>query len=215
MRAVGGLFVLLALSGCKPRKEPEKTPAEVASSLLGDVSPLDTASSLPPGVGREPWDPALCDVAPEADKSASFGDLTFTGACPFHHRGPATCRGREDDYYAVIRRKLADGSSVELFLNVEFFTGPGTYEKKAELLVLIRRGQSLYRWSNMQGTATLGYAEGGVSAQGKHTEQASSPTPTLVTLSPTELAAEPGTPTRGVIGVSGTIGCVLKKTPGQ
>jgi hypothetical protein len=212
----GALYIVFAIVSlaCKSRPETEKTPAQVASSLVDDVSPLDTASALPLPAQQEPWDPALCDVAPEPDKGASFSDLTFAGTCPFRHRGPATCRARGDDYYAIIRRKLRDGNEVELYINVEYYTGPGTYEKKAETLVLIRRGQSLYRWSNQQGTLTLGFGEGGMSAASKRATQAQAGTPTLVDLATTDLAAEPGTPTRGTIVVSGTIGCVLKAPPG-
>lgn len=212
MRA--SILAVAAIVACDSKKEREKTPAEVASALVGnDVSPLDVASATPAMYG-EPWDPALCDVVPEKEKSASLSDLTATGACAFVHHGTAVCSGTGDDYYALIQRRLADGSELAFHLNVEAYTGAGTYEKKSQVLVLVRRGQVLYRWSNDEGTATLGFAEGGgVSSTPHHVPDPQGATPTIVHIDPIELRAEPGTPTRGTIKLEGTIACVLKKPP--
>lgn len=205
--------VLVSAPACKSKPEPEKTPAQVASALVDDVSPLDVASAMPAAVAQEPWDPALCDLVPEREKAASFGELDVSGACSFKHQSPAKCNARGDDYYAIIERKLTDGSTVELYLNVEAYTGAGVYEKKGQILVLVRRGQSLYRWSNQESTVTLGFTEGGVSSEEKNVPKAQGATPTSVQIEPTVLPAEPGTATRGSIALRGTIGCTLKKRP--
>jgi hypothetical protein len=200
---------------CKSRPEPEKTPAQIASSLVPDVSPLDTASALPLAARQVPWEHGSCNVLPEVDRGASFSHLTFTGECAFEQLGPATCNGHGDDWYAVVQRKLADGNEVELYLNVEYYTGPGVYDRKVELLVLIRRGLSLYRWSNKQASVTLGFAEGGISPARKTTEQTGAGTPTVAQLREAVLEAEPGTATRGRIVLGGTIGCVLQEPVGR
>ena len=204
----------LAATSCKPRQEQAKpSPAQVASSLIDDVSPLDSASAVPIRKDQTPWDLDGCRVAPERDRGASFSELTFTGTCAFEHHGPATCHAAGDDYYAVLYRPLEDGNELELYINVEFYTGPGTYDRKVEVLALVRRGTSLYRWSNEQATVTLGYGQGGLSTSDKSAAQAQGGTPTTVQLAPTVLTAQPGTATRGTLTLTGIIGCQLKKAP--
>jgi len=204
---------VVVIGGCKSKPEPEKTPAQVASALVDDVSPLDQASAAPLAGVQEPWDPSTCDVVPERDKGASFSELDLHGACTFKHHGPALCKGRGDDFYALIHRKLSDGSELDLYLNVETYSGAGVYEKKGQLLVTVRRNQSLYRWSNQEATVTLGFQEGGVSSDDKNVPAAQGATPTMVTIAPVDLPAEPGTSTRGTIALAGNISCIIKKNP--
>jgi hypothetical protein len=230
-----GAVVLLALgacvSSCKSRAETERSPAQIASSLLGDhrepvqrdnssrgvedLSPLDSASALPAAPKQVPWQPAFCEVVPEAEQGASFSDLNVDGTCRFHYVARAECRGKADDYYAILERKLSGGYSLEVYINVEFYTGPGTYDRKVEILALVRRGLSLYRWSNQHASATLGFGEGGLSTSDPDAKQAEASTPTRVELPPIELAAEPGTATSGTITLSGSIGCKHRKRPGH
>jgi len=215
MRSRPLLFVSLALIACDSKKPVQKSPAETASALVGDdVSPLDVASALPAGVVGEPWDPALCDVVPEGDKTASRSDVRVSGACSFTHHGTALCDGTGDDYTALFQRGIADGSSVNLYVNVEGYSGAATYDKNVQVLVAVRRGDTLYRWSNDQATATLGSGEGGgVSSTPHNVPESQGATPTILRFPPTELLAQPGTPARGTIKVEGTIACVLKKKP--
>jgi hypothetical protein len=187
-----------------------KSSATEAPSLLDDPVPLGSGAALPALPLQTPWDPALCPPVPEPQAAAAFSDLTFGGTCAFRHEGRGVCRARGDDFYAIVRRKLADGSSAELFVNVEYYSGAGTYEKKVEILFIIQHGQSLYRWSNMQATMTLGMEGGGLSASDKLAYNAQGPTPLVAILPPTELEAEPGTKTSGKITLSGTIGCAPK-----
>lgn len=189
------LGLVLALGACKAQAEKKPTPAEVTSSLLDDVSPLDSASAMPTATGQAAWDPAFCDTAPEKERGASFSELAVTGTCNFQFTGSALCNARGDDYYAILRRKLRDGNELSIYINVEYYTGPGTYDRKVEMLALVRRGQALYRWSNTQATVTV--AESAMALE----------------LTPTILNAEPGTPTTGAITLAGPIGCVMKPLP--
>jgi hypothetical protein len=211
MRVLALFLAVVACASCKSRAEPQPSPAQIASSLLGDVSPLDSASALPLAPNQVPWQPAFCEVVPEAEKAGSFSDLTASGTCSFRYVGPAECRGKADDYYAIIERRLVGGYKLELYINVEYYTGPGTYDGKVEILALVRRGLSLYRWSIQHATATLGLGEGGLSTVDKDAKQAQATTPTVVQLPPVELAAEPGTPTSGTITLSGTLGCKMRR----
>lgn len=209
------LLALLAVAACDSKKQAQKSPSEVASALVGDdVSPLDVASATASN-GDAFWDPALCDVLPEKEKAASLSDVRISGACTFTHHGIAVCNANGDDYYATFQRQLADGSTVSFFVNVEFYTGAATYEKKVQILVSVRRGDALYRWSNDEATATLGSGEGGgVSAQNLHNvPEAQGATPTILHFPPTDMTAQPGTGSRGTMKVEGTIACVLKKKP--
>jgi hypothetical protein len=215
MRLLRASMVILAFSGCECRRDAtkEKPPSEIASSLLPDISPLDSASAMPVVGTQQPWDPAYCEVEPEGERTASFSELAVAGACAFDYHRAAICNAAGDDFYVLLRRRLADGHELELYINVEFYTGPGTYEKKVEIVALLRRGTSLYRWSNNETSVTLGTGLGGLSTSDKMAEQGQGGTPTTVQLVPTTLAAEPGTPARGEITLRGTIGCVLKKPP--
>ena len=199
MRKRISIFVIgLALVSCKSKSD-KPSPAAVASSLTEDLSPVDSASAIPVAPKQEPWSPKFCEAAPETESGKS--DLTVSGTCAFTQHALATCRARGDDYYVIVRRYMADGYELEIYFNIEFYTGPGTYEKKVEVAALMRRGLSLYRWSNMTATAT-------VSLEGDEKQ-----TPTVLKLERTELKPEPGTPTTGTITLDGTIRSLVKPLP--
>ena len=200
-RLGGALVVSAALLAATACKSSTSDPP-----LLDDPIPLGSGA-LPALPLQTPWDPALCPPLPEPAAAAAFSDFTFGGTCAFRHEGRAVCKARGDDFYAIVRRKLPDGSSAELFINVEYYIGAGTYEKNTEILFIIQHGQSLYRWSNMHATMTLGMEGGGLSASDKNAYNAQGPTPLVAILPVTELEAEPGTKTSGKITVGGTIGC--------
>lgn len=186
----------LALVACKAKSDK---PAPVASSLVEDLSPVDSASALPAPVKQEPWDPKFCEPAPETE--AANSELTVSGTCAFTQKALATCRARGDDYYSIVRRRLADGHELELYFNVEFYAAPGKYDKKVEVIALLRRGLSLYRWSNMEASVTLAL------------EGADKETPTLMSFDRMELKPEPGTTTAGTITIEGKVRCVPKPLP--
>jgi hypothetical protein len=192
------LAIGLAVVSCKSKSD-KPSPAAVTSSLTEDLSPVDSASAIPLAPKQEPWSPKFCEPAPETE--AGNNDLTVSGTCAFKQHVLASCRARGDDYYSIVRRKMVDGHELEIYLNLEFYTGPGTYEKKVEIIALMRRGLSLYRWSNMSTTATA-------LLEGDEKE-----TPTVVKLVPTELKPEPGTMTTGTITLEGTIRCVAMPLP--
>jgi hypothetical protein len=211
MKNALSLAIVLLGTSCKGRADVQKqTPAQVTSSLVGDVSPLDSAAAMIPRAGKqEPWDPTYCAVKPEPDEGASLSELTFSGTCAFHHRDPAACRAEGDDYYIILRHQLADGNEAEIFINVEHYAGAKAYEKKAEVLFLIRRNQSLYRWAKRNASVTLSFQEGGLSSADSPTDKVKERTPTVAQMPPTELVNEPGTSTSGKIVLSGTVRCVV------
>jgi hypothetical protein len=195
-------FALLAASSCKTNKtEP--------APVLEEPLPLGWDAALPALPLQMPWDPALCPPIAEPPAAAAFSDLTFGGTCAFRHEGRVICRARDDDFYAIVSRKLAEGSTAELFINVESYNGAGSYEGATEILFIIRHGQSLYRWSNMHASMVLGNEGGGISVKDKGAYAAQGTIPLVARLPLTELEPEPGTKTTGKITVGGMMGCAM------
>lgn len=199
LAAVALVAVAAAASACK---------SSAKKPLLDDISPLDSAAALPVLPQPVPWNPALCPPLPEREQTAAFSDLTFAGTCAFHHAGSVACNARGDDFYAIVHRKLEEGATADLYINVEFFSGAGTYAKTTEVLFIIQRGTSLYRWSNMHASMTLGtQGGGGLSASESLAYRGQGALPLVGQLEPMVLEPEPGTNTTGTISLSGTLGC--------
>src|SRR5262249_46236630 len=145
-------------------------------------------NKAPADASQAGWVSGTCDPVPEPDRAASFSDLAFSGECAFHQTGPAQCHGREDDFYLVAHRDLEGARQLTLYVNVERYSGPGVYENDAQVHVMIKDGESLYRWSAFRTSVSLGANPGGLSVSGL--SHASS-TVTVVTLPTVDLAAEP------------------------
>lgn len=208
VRAARTLLLALSLLAAPSCKASKTEPAPPASSL-DELVPLGSDAALPALPLQTPWDPALCPPIAEPPAAAAFSDLTFGGTCPFRHEGRVICRARDDDFYAIVRRKLAEGATAELFINVESYNGAGTYDGTTEILFVIRYGQSLYRWSNMHASMVLGAEGGGLSVRDKTAYGAQGTIPLVARLPLTELEPEPGTKTTGKITVGGMMGCAM------
>lgn len=137
--------------------------------------------------GGEPLPAAACPPEPEPPAAAG-SDLTFTGPCAFHQAGPAYCRAAADDFYVLLKRALPGGRSLDLYVDVEFYRGPGDYPE-AQTLLLIQDGTRLYTWSNFRTRATV------------------LPREAAVRMEPAELRPEAGRAGSGVIGMQGTVAC--------
>ena len=152
-----------------------------------------------------PWVRSYCAPLPEPTGTASFSDLTMTGECTMHTSLPVQCLALADDFYFTMVRPLEGGRSIELFVNVESYSGPGEYEHKAEVRILLKDKATLYQWVHYQTSVTLGSAE---LAGATGTFKSSAPPPVnFVVLKPTQLYAAPGTPASGFIDLSGTAVC--------
>jgi hypothetical protein len=158
----------------------------------------------PPDAGA-PWVTGMCKPRPEPDLPASFSDLTFSGECALHMALPVKCLAQGDDFYVAADRPLEGGRSLELFMNVESFSGAGEYEHKVEVRVIVKEGATLYQWVHYQVTASLGTSER-AGATGSFRTQSAAPV-TFLQLPAVSLYAAPGTATTGFITLEGTIGC--------
>jgi hypothetical protein len=73
--------------------------------------------------------------------------FTAAGPCAFQHQGRFTCEALGDDYYISMTRKAAGGSTLMVYINVEYFRGPGEY-KRAQMFLSVQDKKNIYRWSS-------------------------------------------------------------------
>src|SRR5262249_51695183 len=115
-------------------------------------------------------------------------DFSFAGPCAFRETSRAYCNATADDFYVVVQRPLPAGRTLDLYLDVEFYKGPGDY-RDAQALLIVQDRTTLYTWSNFR-------ANGAVRPGGAG-----------VRLERTELAPEAGRAGAGIETVSGTLAC--------
>jgi hypothetical protein len=91
----------------------------------------------------------------------SGSDADLAGPCPFHEAGSAYCHAVGDDFYVVRQRPLPAGRALDLYLDVEFYEGPGAY-RDTQTLLLVQEGTTLYTWSNFRMEVAVLPGEAGV-----------------------------------------------------
>ena len=157
---------------------------QAGGPAVGD-STLDP-EALGGGTGGTPLPADACP--PEPDTGPAGSDADFTGPCAFHQAGRAYCNATADDLYVVVQRSLPAGRTFALYIDVEFYKGPGDY-RDAQSLLIVQEGTTLYTWSNFRTTLTVLPREAGVR------------------LGPTDLAPEAGRAGAGVERLTGTLAC--------
>jgi len=91
------------------------------------------------------WRPEFCVPIDEAPGGKST--LVATGPCPFQHHGDVSCHANTDDFYLVGSRKTKLGATLMIYINIEHYSGPGSYDG-AQMYVAIQGEQAVYRWAN-------------------------------------------------------------------
>jgi hypothetical protein len=157
---------------------------QAGTPAVGD-STLDP-EGLAGGGGGAPLPAGACPPEPETDAAGS--DASFTGPCAFHQAGRAYCNATQDDLYVVVQRPLPGGRTLSLYIDVEFYKGPGDY-RDAQSLLIVQEGTTLYTWSNFRTVLTVLPGQAGVR------------------LDPTDLAAEAGRAGSGVERMNGMLAC--------
>ncbi len=150
-----------------------QTPAPAPAAGTATVSP-PKATAAPPeeavrparktaGAARAeepsaaaPWQPSGCPPPPEASSGRS--NFTASGPCAFEHRTEVACEALEDDFLVTLTRKAAGGGTLMVFINVEFYKGPGDYTG-AQIFLGLQDKKNMYRWSTDTMTATVGKGE--------------------------------------------------------
>ena len=110
------------------------------------------APASPKAAGK--WRPSACPPMPEQGKGPST--LKVTGPCAFEHKGEAECEWTGDDLLATVTRKTKNGAEVMFFVNVERYVGPGKYKAPNDVLVSLKEGSKIYRWSTNEFELTVG-----------------------------------------------------------
>jgi hypothetical protein len=138
----------------------ELTPNTEASRPGETVSRAQAASGLaarPTGAGlasrTAQWRPVGCP--PPHENSPGPSSLTVSGPCTFEHRAAVSCESMHDDFILTASREAARGATLMVYINVEKYKGPGSYEN-AEMFVGVQDETSIYRWSSDRVSITIG-----------------------------------------------------------
>jgi hypothetical protein len=146
------------------------TPPPAPVQVVAPPAPPAIANAVAPPSPDLNWHPDFCRLP--AEDSLGSSDFIANGPCQFQHPGVASCAAMRDDFYVALTRKARSGATVVLYLNVEYYKGPGSYDW-AQMLVAVYGGANIYRWSSNNVHVTVG------------------PDQTFVTLPRTRLEGEP------------------------
>ena len=137
-----------------------------------------------PPIVLPPWKRENCKLVPEATGGQS--DFSATGPCAFTQTANVACRSLTDDMHALFVRKAKGEGTVSVYINVESYKGPGSYND-TQMFITYENGSSYYHWGSDSVHVTVTRGE------------------KSVILPRNELIAEP--PNTGVEMVSGTLRC--------
>ena len=134
----------------RPPAIPPATAPVTAASVTGPPSTV-----VPPRIAD--WRLEACPPPPEdmPGDSGKRAPLVVTGPCAFEHRGAVSCESTGDDFIIAVTRKAARGARLVVYINVETYHGPGSYDH-AQMFLEVEDGTSIYRWSNDNFTITVG-----------------------------------------------------------
>jgi hypothetical protein len=146
---VKNLPELVAMPAEKSIPPKDTGVTKTASSGAPKPSPANPAAT-------SEWRPAGCP--PPSEDSPGPSTLKVTGPCAFEHRGTFSCEALHDDFYISASRKATGRASLMVYINVERYKGPGTYQG-AEMFIGLQDATSINRWSSDQVSITIGPEE--------------------------------------------------------
>lgn len=126
-----------------------------------------TTAYAPPAA---PAGNSIHEFCPPPDDSPGPGNFFAQGPCEFRQISQVHCQSSTDDFIVAIPRKANNGASLVMYLNVERYHGPGTYDG-AQLFIALQGDTTLYRWSNDAVHATVGPGEAFVTLPSTRLEQ--------------------------------------------
>ena len=151
----------LATIGCS--EDPARSvkiaarPKRTAAAPAAPVSTTHTPKvSRPPRVPDPGWHPDFCP--PPAEGSEGPSTFSVSGPCEFEHHGAVSCESVGDDFIVALTRKARNGATLVVYLNVEQYHGPGTYDG-GQMFVAVEGGSTIYRWSSDAVKTTVGPGE--------------------------------------------------------
>ena len=95
---------------------------------------------------------------PPSGESTGPSSLAVTGPCAFEVRTAGACESIGDDFIVALTRKAKLDASLVVYLNVEHYHGPGSYDG-AQMFVAAQGAKTIYRWSSDTVQATVGRNE--------------------------------------------------------
>lgn len=144
-RALVVMACLLA-AGCD--EDPASAVRIIARPVVTIVVPSPT-----PLVRAGDWHPEACPPPPEDAPGPST--LTVAGPCAFEHHGAVSCEVNGDDFLITMTRPAAGGAKLMIYINVEQYHGPGSYEG-AQMFMGVQDKTLIYRWSSDTVSITVG-----------------------------------------------------------
>ncbi len=149
----------LAIVACLAAIACDEDPARSVKIVARPPATAGSVETPPSVVGPSrtaEWRPEACPPPPEDSPGPS--SLTVTGPCAFQHRGAVSCEPIADDFYISMSRKAARGATLMVYINVEKYHGPGSYDG-AQMFVGVQDKTSIYRWSSDTIAITVGPGE--------------------------------------------------------
>lgn len=135
-----------------------KRPAVAAKAAVRKARAPVAAPTVTYTQTVEPPKGALDFCPPPPEDAAGPSRFAASGPCEFRHEGAVSCESIQDDFIVAMTRKAKNGGTIVIYLNVEFYHGPGTYDG-AQLFVAAQGGTNILRWSNDEVRATVGPQE--------------------------------------------------------
>ena len=134
---------LAAILACTAALACERDPASNLKIVARPQGSSDSGAAKT--FTQPPFNPALCVVQPEEQKGST--KFSANGPCSFHNEGDVKCRATVDDFYTMLLRQGPGNATVAIYLNIEAYKGPGTYEG-GQMFLTAQNGDAYYHWSN-------------------------------------------------------------------
>lgn len=148
---------------------PPAPVTNAASPPSARASLADTSSRGQVTNAARPPQPAGATIAPDTSPVAEFcpppaedltgpSNLTIGGPCGFQHQQAIKCESSPDDFIIGFVRKALHGATVAVYINVENYHGPGSYDG-TQMFIAVQSGTAIFRWSNDNVHAEVGPGE--------------------------------------------------------
>jgi hypothetical protein len=152
----------------------QRTATVIAVCLALSAGATESGHAAAQAAAKKPWRPAACP--PVAERGTGPSSIKVTGPCAFEHKGEAECDAEYDDFLVKVFRPAKNSAQMMLLINVERYVGPRTYKGHNDMIVSLKDGSKIYRWSTAEYEVTVGPGSKSVTVKNVRLE----PEPVLV-----------------------------------